>query len=114
VYTEIKCHSLLPLDDIVRVVTHPDCLPEVGIILSISLCSLIPKLCSHHNNVPPNPVSSVTHHSIAMLTSQGPVFIVLCTATDGIVNSPELHMPGASSFLPELPATVVPVGSWQV
>ncbi|XP_064633177.1 inositol 1,4,5-trisphosphate receptor-like isoform X3 [Lineus longissimus] len=29
VYTEIKCHSLLPLDDIVRVVTHPDCLPEV-------------------------------------------------------------------------------------
>ncbi|XP_074645592.1 inositol 1,4,5-trisphosphate receptor-like [Tubulanus polymorphus] len=29
VYTEIKCHSLLPLDDIVGVVTHPDCLPEV-------------------------------------------------------------------------------------
>ena len=29
VYTEIKCHSLLPLDDIVRVVTHPDCTPEV-------------------------------------------------------------------------------------
>lgn len=29
VYTEIKCHSLLPLDDIVRVVTHPDCIPEV-------------------------------------------------------------------------------------
>ena len=29
VYTEIKCHSLLPLDDIVRVVTHEDCLPEV-------------------------------------------------------------------------------------
>lgn len=29
VYTEIKCHSLLPLDDIVRIVTHPDCLPEV-------------------------------------------------------------------------------------
>ncbi|CAH1782936.1 unnamed protein product [Owenia fusiformis] len=29
VYTEIKCHSLLPLDDIVRVVTHQDCLPEV-------------------------------------------------------------------------------------
>ena len=30
VYTEIKCHSLLPLDDIVRIVTHPDCVPEVG------------------------------------------------------------------------------------
>nr|Q8WSR4.1 RecName: Full=Inositol 1,4,5-trisphosphate receptor; Short=ApIP3R [Patiria pectinifera]BAB84088.1 inositol 1,4,5-trisphosphate receptor [Patiria pectinifera] len=29
VYTEIKCHSLLPLDDIVRVATHEDCLPEV-------------------------------------------------------------------------------------
>ncbi|XP_052781889.1 inositol 1,4,5-trisphosphate receptor type 1-like isoform X2 [Mya arenaria] len=29
VYTEIKCHSLLPLDDIVRVVTHNDCIPEV-------------------------------------------------------------------------------------
>lgn len=29
VYTEIKCHSLLPLDDIVRVVTHRDCIPEV-------------------------------------------------------------------------------------
>ncbi|KRT78522.1 ion channel, partial [Oryctes borbonicus] len=29
VYTEIKCHSLLPLDDIVTMVTHPDCIPEV-------------------------------------------------------------------------------------
>jgi len=29
VYTEIKCHSLLPLDDLVKVVTHPDCIPEV-------------------------------------------------------------------------------------
>lgn len=32
VYTEIKCNSLLPLDDIVRVVTHEDCIPEVWII----------------------------------------------------------------------------------
>lgn len=31
VYTEIKCHSLLPLDDIVAMVTHPDCIPEVQI-----------------------------------------------------------------------------------
>ncbi|XP_018115017.1 inositol 1,4,5-trisphosphate receptor type 1 S homeolog isoform X6 [Xenopus laevis] len=31
VYTEIKCNSLLPLDDIVRVVTHEDCVPEVKI-----------------------------------------------------------------------------------
>lgn len=30
VYTEIKCHSLLPLDDIVKVVTHIDCIPEVS------------------------------------------------------------------------------------
>ncbi|XP_076870702.1 inositol 1,4,5-trisphosphate-gated calcium channel ITPR1 isoform X2 [Brachyhypopomus gauderio] len=29
VYTEIKCNSLLPLDDIVRVVTHEDCIPEM-------------------------------------------------------------------------------------
>uniref|UniRef100_A0A8C2L1S0 Inositol 1,4,5-trisphosphate receptor n=1 Tax=Cyprinus carpio TaxID=7962 RepID=A0A8C2L1S0_CYPCA len=29
VYTEIKCNSLLPLDDIVRVVTHEDCIPDV-------------------------------------------------------------------------------------
>lgn len=30
VYTEIKCNSLLPLDDIVRVVSHDDCIPEVN------------------------------------------------------------------------------------
>ena len=30
VYTEIKCNSLLPLDDIVRVVTNEDCIPEVA------------------------------------------------------------------------------------
>ncbi|XP_063897860.1 inositol 1,4,5-trisphosphate receptor isoform X1 [Helicoverpa armigera] len=29
VYTEIKCHSLLPLDDIVSMITHTDCIPEV-------------------------------------------------------------------------------------
>ena len=29
VITEIKCHSLLPLDDIVKMVCHPDTLPEV-------------------------------------------------------------------------------------
>lgn len=29
VYTELKCNSLLPLDDIVNVVTHDDCIPEV-------------------------------------------------------------------------------------
>lgn len=28
--TEIKCQSLLPLEDIVRIVTLPDCIPEVG------------------------------------------------------------------------------------
>ena len=29
VFTEIRCHSLLSLDDILRVVTHPDAIPEV-------------------------------------------------------------------------------------
>uniref|UniRef100_A0A673WBI2 Inositol 1,4,5-trisphosphate receptor n=1 Tax=Salmo trutta TaxID=8032 RepID=A0A673WBI2_SALTR len=29
VYTELKCNSLLPLDDIVKVVTHDDCIAEV-------------------------------------------------------------------------------------
>ena len=29
VFTEIKCHSLLPLDDIVNMVCHPDTIPEV-------------------------------------------------------------------------------------
>ena len=29
VYTEIKCHSLLPLDDIVTTVCHKDCIPEI-------------------------------------------------------------------------------------
>ena len=29
VYTEIKCHSLLTLDDIVAMVSHRDCLPEL-------------------------------------------------------------------------------------
>ena len=31
VYTEIKCHSLLPLDDIVKMVCHPDTIPAVSI-----------------------------------------------------------------------------------
>ena len=29
VATEIRCHSLLPLDELVRVVRHKDCIPEV-------------------------------------------------------------------------------------
>ncbi len=29
VATEIRCHSLLPLDEIVRVVCHHECIPEV-------------------------------------------------------------------------------------
>lgn len=38
VNTEIKCHSLLPLDDIVAMVSHPDCIPEV--IKIIRICYL--------------------------------------------------------------------------
>lgn len=30
VYTEIKCTSLLPLEDVVSVVTHEDCITEVA------------------------------------------------------------------------------------
>jgi hypothetical protein len=29
--TEIKCHSLIGLDDLALIVTHPDCIPEVCI-----------------------------------------------------------------------------------
>lgn len=29
VYTEIKCNSLLALDDIVQTICHPDCIPEI-------------------------------------------------------------------------------------
>lgn len=29
VFTEIRCHSLLSLDNIIQVVTHPDCITEV-------------------------------------------------------------------------------------
>jgi len=31
VYTELKCNSLLPLDDIVKVVTDIHCIPEVRV-----------------------------------------------------------------------------------
>lgn len=40
VYTEIKCHSLLPLDDIVAMVSHSDCIPEVY-FLSLPLNTFI-------------------------------------------------------------------------
>ncbi len=29
--TEIKCHSLIGLDDLVLIITHPNCIPEVCI-----------------------------------------------------------------------------------
>lgn len=31
VYTEIKCNSLLTLDDIIAMISHPDCLPQVKV-----------------------------------------------------------------------------------
>jgi len=40
VYTEIKCHSLLPLDDIVKVVTNSDCIPEV-VLYSYSIMTTV-------------------------------------------------------------------------
>lgn len=48
VYTEIKCNSLLPLDDIVRVVTHEDCIPEVSKLFS--------RLCMWHVDLQPAPM----------------------------------------------------------
>ena len=30
VNTEMRCHSLLPLDEIVKITTHAECIPEVG------------------------------------------------------------------------------------
>lgn len=35
VYTEIKCTSLLPLEDVVRVVTHEDCITEVCVCVCV-------------------------------------------------------------------------------
>uniref|UniRef100_W4VS92 Inositol 1,4,5-trisphosphate receptor n=1 Tax=Corethrella appendiculata TaxID=1370023 RepID=W4VS92_9DIPT len=38
VYTEIKCNSLLALDDIVNMISHSDCIPEVKIAYVDFLC----------------------------------------------------------------------------
>ena len=38
VFTEIKCHSLVPLDDILHIVTHQDCIPEVCLSVWYVLC----------------------------------------------------------------------------
>lgn len=35
VNTEMRCHSLLPLDEIVKIITHKDCIPQVSHILVI-------------------------------------------------------------------------------
>jgi len=57
VYTEIKCHSLLPLDDIVKVVTHPDCIPEVLIAAlpetdtDVYICTLFRIKCSKQYSI---------------------------------------------------------------
>lgn len=43
VFTEIKCHSLVPLDDILHIVTHQDCIPEVcpSVSLSVSVVHIM-------------------------------------------------------------------------
>ncbi|XP_055609347.1 inositol 1,4,5-trisphosphate receptor isoform X4 [Uranotaenia lowii] len=38
VYTEIKCNSLLALDDIVAMISHQDCIPEVKVAYVDFLC----------------------------------------------------------------------------
>ena len=42
VNTEIRCHSLLPLDEIVRIVAHQDCIPEVDQYCSLIVTTLPP------------------------------------------------------------------------
>jgi len=51
VYTEIKCNSLLPLDDIVRVVTHEDCIPEVRVVDPYQTETSCRRLCFHFVNL---------------------------------------------------------------
>lgn len=46
VYTEIKCTSLLPLEDVVSVVTHEDCITEVGMQASGGRAGAAPRSCS--------------------------------------------------------------------
>ena len=41
VFTEIKCHSLVPLDDILLIVTHQDCIPEVCVCVCVRACVLM-------------------------------------------------------------------------
>lgn len=44
VYTEIKCTSLLPLEDVVRVVTHEDCITEVSTTVVFLPITLVTKI----------------------------------------------------------------------
>ena len=46
VYTEIKCTSLLPLEDVVSVVTHEDCITEVGTQVWGRRAGAAPRSCS--------------------------------------------------------------------
>ena len=39
VNTEMRCHSLLPLDEIVKVITYEECIPEVNYMyLNLKYC----------------------------------------------------------------------------
>lgn len=49
VNTEIKCHSLLPLDDIVAIVSHPDCIPEVNFLSNFKNVYISLKYSSTYN-----------------------------------------------------------------
>ena len=44
VFTEIKCHSLVPLDDILLIVTNQDCIPEVCVLRVCVACVCV---CVH-------------------------------------------------------------------
>ena len=39
--TEIKCHSLISLDDLVSIVIHPECIPEVCTNLTLPSSSIL-------------------------------------------------------------------------
>ena len=50
--TEIKCHCLLPLYDVIRVITHKNCIPEVCMCghcmyLHMHVCMYVLYVCTH-------------------------------------------------------------------
>ncbi|ESN92215.1 hypothetical protein HELRODRAFT_194356 [Helobdella robusta] len=88
VYTEIKCHSFLPLDDIVKVVTNEDCIAEVksAYINFLNHCYI-------DTEVEMKEIYNSTHmwslfddFLLDMATSQQPMFIKLLQGAYRVAN----------------------------